>query len=136
MSKPFYEQEPVRQSLSETSPAGARTIHPEQGAQFFAADNKRPVILFDGSCNLCNAGVNFMLDWDIHGKFRLSALQSEAGQQLLMRSGRSPGEIGFTIWLMPSLLCGMHEGLCNVLIAATLHFALSSCRHVVGTMHM
>lgn len=24
----------------------------------------RPIILYDGICNMCNGGVNFMLDWD------------------------------------------------------------------------
>ena len=49
------------------------------------------MILFDGSCNLCNAGVQFMLDVDTEGKYRLSALQSDAGKALLLRSGRQPG---------------------------------------------
>jgi hypothetical protein len=30
--------------------------------------DKRPVILFDGVCNLCNGGVNFALDHDNKGK--------------------------------------------------------------------
>jgi hypothetical protein len=30
--------------------------------------DKRPVILFDGVCNLCNGGVNFALDHDKNGK--------------------------------------------------------------------
>ena len=31
-------------------------------------NDQRPVILFDGVCNLCNAGVNFVLDHDIKGE--------------------------------------------------------------------
>eukprot|EP00306_Pavlova_sp_CCMP459_P009653 CAMPEP_0185184668 /NCGR_PEP_ID=MMETSP1140-20130426/2711_1 /TAXON_ID=298111 /ORGANISM="Pavlova sp., Strain CCMP459" /LENGTH=218 /DNA_ID=CAMNT_0027750749 /DNA_START=13 /DNA_END=669 /DNA_ORIENTATION=+ len=57
----------------------------------------RPIILFDGICNLCNGGVNFMLDWDrpddIRGVFRFAALQSDVGKGLLMRSGRAPDDI-------------------------------------------
>ena len=34
--------------------------------EVFARD-KRPVILFDGVCNLCNGGVNFALDNDSIG---------------------------------------------------------------------
>jgi len=34
----------------------------------FAGEDKRPVILFDGVCNLCNGGVNFALDHDKVGK--------------------------------------------------------------------
>jgi hypothetical protein len=31
-------------------------------------DDQRPVILFDGICNLCNGGVNFALDHDAKGE--------------------------------------------------------------------
>merc|ERR1719159_1925360 len=33
----------------------------QAGSQYFQ-DDKRPVVLFDGVCNLCNGGVNFVLD--------------------------------------------------------------------------
>ena len=50
----------------------------------FALD-ARPIILFDGVCNLCNGGVNFMLDWDTASVYRFAALQSTAGRRLLQR---------------------------------------------------
>ena len=59
---------------------------------YFATD-KRPVILFDGVCNLCNGGVNFALDMDPPGKLRFAALQSTAGRALLRRAGRDPDDI-------------------------------------------
>ena len=31
-------------------------------------EDQRPVILFDGICNLCNGGVNFALDHDAKGE--------------------------------------------------------------------
>jgi predicted DCC family thiol-disulfide oxidoreductase YuxK len=43
----------------------------------------RPVILFDGVCNFCNAGINFIIRQDKKKVFRFAALQSEAGQKLL-----------------------------------------------------
>lgn len=46
-----------------------------------------PVILFDGVCNFCNAGINFIIKQDKHKVFRFAALQSEAGQKLLSRYG-------------------------------------------------
>ena len=61
-------------------------------ADYFATD-KRPVILFDGVCNLCNGGVNFALDMDPPGKLRFAALQSTAGRALLRRAGREPDDI-------------------------------------------
>jgi predicted DCC family thiol-disulfide oxidoreductase YuxK len=44
---------------------------------------ERPLVLFDGVCNLCNASVDFILERDRKGTFRFAALQSEAGQRLL-----------------------------------------------------
>eukprot|EP00884_Botryococcus_braunii_P018941 jgi/Botrbrau1/5730/Bobra.0134s0006.1 len=55
--------------------------------------DKRPVILYDGVCNMCNSFVNLLLEQDTKGKFRLAALQSEAGKRLLARSGRQPDDI-------------------------------------------
>ncbi|HUC83190.1 MAG TPA: thiol-disulfide oxidoreductase DCC family protein [Flavisolibacter sp.] len=45
------------------------------------------MILFDGVCNFCNAGINFILKQDKKKVFRFAALQSEAGQQLLQKHG-------------------------------------------------
>ena len=63
-------------------------------AQKVFETDERPIILYDGICNLCNGGVNFMLDWDSpneeRGNFRFAALQSDVGRALLQRSGRSP----------------------------------------------
>lgn len=64
----------------------------QHGNNYFANDT-RPVVLFDGVCNLCNTGVNFMLKFDTQARFRLAALQSHAGQELLQRAGRRPDDI-------------------------------------------
>ena len=45
------------------------------------------VILFDGVCNFCNYWVNFILAKDKNDLFRFAALQSEAGQMLLLNHG-------------------------------------------------
>lgn len=41
------------------------------------------VILFDGVCNFCNGGVNFILKQDKKKVFLFAPLQSEAGQEFL-----------------------------------------------------
>ena len=46
---------------------------------------QQPVILFDGVCNFCNAGVNFIIKQDKKKVFRFAALQSEAGQNFLQQ---------------------------------------------------
>ncbi len=60
--------------------------------KLFESD-RRPIILFDGVCNLCNGGVNLALDLDPPGKLRFAALQSDAGRALLRRAGRDPDDI-------------------------------------------
>lgn len=84
-----------------TSRSGAPTQNPEFGAEYFTAADCRPVILFDGVCNLCNGGVNFVLDWDVEGRFRYAALQSPAGRALLQRSGRSADDISSIVLVTP-----------------------------------
>jgi predicted DCC family thiol-disulfide oxidoreductase YuxK len=45
-------------------------------------ENDHPTILFDGVCNFCNAGINFIIKQDRKKVFRFATLQSEAGQKL------------------------------------------------------
>jgi predicted DCC family thiol-disulfide oxidoreductase YuxK len=42
-------------------------------------------ILFDGVCNFCNASINFIIDRDSKSIFQFAALQSEVGQELLIK---------------------------------------------------
>ncbi len=50
---------------------------------------ERPILLFDGICNLCNEGVRFLIDRDRRpgGTFRYASLQSRVGQSLLREHG-------------------------------------------------
>jgi len=45
----------------------------------------RPVILFDGVCNLCNAGVRSIIKKDKKKQFRFASLQGEKGQTFLQQ---------------------------------------------------
>lgn len=47
----------------------------------------RPVLLFDGVCNLCTGSVQWIIERDPEGQFRFASLQSEAGQTLLAELG-------------------------------------------------
>lgn len=51
---------------------------------------EKPVLLFDGVCNLCNYWVNFVIDRDPEGRVMFAALQSEAGRKLLMQHDLDP----------------------------------------------
>jgi predicted DCC family thiol-disulfide oxidoreductase YuxK len=46
-------------------------------------DHKKPIILFDGVCNFCNAMVNFIIEQDKKNVFLFATLQSESGKKLL-----------------------------------------------------
>ena len=43
----------------------------------------KPLILFDGVCNLCNTYVQFVIKRDTQNKFLFASLQSETGQNVL-----------------------------------------------------
>jgi len=51
------------------------------------------LILFDGTCNLCNASVNFIIDRDPHREFRFASLQSRLGKDMAARAGLKPDEL-------------------------------------------
>ncbi|ELZ30276.1 thiol-disulfide oxidoreductase DCC [Halosimplex carlsbadense 2-9-1] len=43
----------------------------------------KPILLFDGVCNLCNGSIQFVIEHDPEGVFRFAPLQSEAAERLL-----------------------------------------------------
>ena len=45
--------------------------------------NQGPVLLFDGSCNLCSGSVVFVLKRERKNRIRFASLQSEVAQNLL-----------------------------------------------------
>lgn len=47
----------------------------------------KPILLFDGVCNLCNGIVRFVIRFDASGEFLFAPLQSDVGQALLDRHG-------------------------------------------------
>lgn len=47
------------------------------------ADAGRPVILFDGVCNLCTGSVRFVIERDARKQFRFASLQSPVAEKLL-----------------------------------------------------
>jgi predicted DCC family thiol-disulfide oxidoreductase YuxK len=55
-------------------------------------EQDRPVLLFDGVCNLCNSFVNFVMDHD-DGEFRFASIQSDQGARLMRDVGLSPEEL-------------------------------------------
>ena len=48
-------------------------------------ESDKPIILFDGVCNLCNNAVQFVIKHDPLNKFMFASLQSAMGQSLLQQ---------------------------------------------------
>ncbi len=54
-------------------------------------DDASPVIIFDGLCVLCSAGVQFMLARDPHGRSRFAAIQDPIPRALYAHYGLDAG---------------------------------------------
>jgi predicted DCC family thiol-disulfide oxidoreductase YuxK len=63
----------------------------------FAGGDARPIMLYDGVCGLCNAGVDAALALDRGRCLRFAALQSPAGRRLLAAAGRAPDDISSVV---------------------------------------
>lgn len=48
-------------------------------------EDKSPLVLFDGVCNLCNSSVQFVIRNDKKKQFHFASLQGETGQYLLRK---------------------------------------------------
>jgi len=55
----------------------------------------RPILFFDGECNLCNGGVQFIIKRDRKKRFLFAALQSAAGAEAKQQSGGADSFILF-----------------------------------------
>jgi predicted DCC family thiol-disulfide oxidoreductase YuxK len=53
----------------------------------------RPIILFDGVCNLCNESVLFVIDRDPRATFDFASLQSDHARALLAEHGFSDTDV-------------------------------------------
>jgi predicted DCC family thiol-disulfide oxidoreductase YuxK len=56
------------------------------------AESDHPIIVFDGVCVLCSRWVDFILQHDRTGRFRLAAMQGQCGRSLLSAHGLSPDD--------------------------------------------
>jgi len=59
----------------------------------------KPILLFDGVCNLCNGFVQFVIKIDPQGKFRFASLQSDIGQELLTQHRLSPKSLNTVVMI-------------------------------------
>ncbi|BCT91729.1 membrane protein [Lysobacter helvus] len=52
----------------------------------------RAVIVFDGTCVLCNGWIDFLLRHDRRGRYRFAAMQAPSGRTLLATHGLDPDD--------------------------------------------
>lgn len=76
------------------------------------------VVLYDGTCKLCNGWVNFLLRYDKYRSVRLAAVQSEQGKALLRWAGLSTENISTIVlitrgqvWLRAEAIFRVMSGL-------------------------
>jgi predicted DCC family thiol-disulfide oxidoreductase YuxK len=75
----------------------------------------KPVILFDGVCNLCNNSVQFVIKRDKQNRFQFASLQSEFGQNILSQHKLSPGDFDSFFLLEKDMLFTKSTGALKVL---------------------
>ncbi len=49
-------------------------------------EQQKPIIFFDGVCNLCNGAINFIIDRDKKGYFKFAPLQSSIAENYIPQS--------------------------------------------------
>jgi predicted DCC family thiol-disulfide oxidoreductase YuxK len=59
----------------------------------------KPIILFDGVCNLCNGAVLFVIRHDKNARFTFVSLQSTFGQEKLKQFGLSSDQLNTIVLL-------------------------------------
>lgn len=59
----------------------------------------KPVVFFDGACNLCNATVRFLIDRDPVGRLQFAHLQSKAAADLLRSHPVEPSALDAVVLL-------------------------------------
>lgn len=64
--------------------------------------NSKPVILFDGVCNLCNSSVQFIIKNDPKGRFQFAALQSPFGEKVKEENQLEGKELESVLLVQPS----------------------------------
>ena len=75
---------------------------------------KKPIILFDGVCNLCNNAVQFIIRHDPDEKFLFASLQSGFGQQLMKQYNLPSENFNSFILLQGNQVFNKSTGALNV----------------------
>jgi predicted DCC family thiol-disulfide oxidoreductase YuxK len=72
------------------SGTGGDALDTDRPPEAVVDDIDRPVLLFDGVCNLCNWSVRTIVKLDREGKVLFAPLRSDVGRELLAQVGMDP----------------------------------------------
>jgi predicted DCC family thiol-disulfide oxidoreductase YuxK len=72
---------------SSDQPGGDATTDSDRSPADIVDDIDRPVLLFDGVCNLCNSTIRAIVRLDDEGEILFAPLQSDVAAELLDRAG-------------------------------------------------
>lgn len=78
------------------------------------AEIQKPVLFFDGVCNLCNGIVQFIVRHDKKGELLFASLQSRIGKEAVNEAARQTGKLEDSVILY-------HKGKFYTKSAAALH---------------
>lgn len=76
---------------------------------------EKPLILFDGVCNLCDGAVQFIIKNDPKGYFYFASLQSEKGQTLLKELGMNTADFDTMIFIEDGKVHTKSTGILKIL---------------------
>ena len=62
-------------------------------------ETDRPILIFDGVCELCNASVDFIMKWEKRPDLLFTANQNPPGRALLEKFGEDPDAVS-TVYLV------------------------------------
>lgn len=63
-------------------------------------ESERPILFFDGLCNLCNHFVQVVIKHDKKARFRFASLQSDTGVEMLRHIRREKGFVPDSLVLL------------------------------------
>jgi len=66
--------------------------------------SNKPVVLFDGVCNLCNSSVQFIIRHDANAKLKFASLQSDYGAGQMKRFNLPPSALNSVLLVMNDTL--------------------------------
>ena len=78
-------------------------------------NDDKPVVLFDGVCNLCNGWVKFVVRRDPAQRFRFASLQSAFAADVLAKHALPGGYLGSMLVLDKGVLYTQSDGVLRVL---------------------